>query len=170
VASSNIVIEDCTFKFSNRGAICVGSECSGGANNIFARNSQINPANTDGQFWYALFVKTGNHRGGILDGIHLQNITGNKFTQSALLITMKYSSSGPGPVANPTVRNITLDKLTIKGSKSAAIEIVGLAPSHVQNVAVTDSTFTSISSGGNKISNADNVTFTNTTINGKAAK
>jgi polygalacturonase len=76
VASENIVIEDCVFKFSNRGAICVGSECSGGARNIFARNSQINPANAADQLWYALFVKTGNHRGGTLDGIHLQNITG----------------------------------------------------------------------------------------------
>ena len=54
----NIVIEDCVFKFSNRGAICVGSECSGGARNIFARNSQINPANAADQLWYALFVKT----------------------------------------------------------------------------------------------------------------
>jgi polygalacturonase len=168
VASENIVIEDCTFTFSNRGAICVGSECSGGARNIFARNSQINPANVADQLWYALFVKTGNHRGGTLDGIHLQNITGNKFAKSPIFITLKYSSSGPGPVANPTVRNITLDNLTIKGSKVAAVEIVGLPASHVLNVAVSNSVFTGISSGGNRISNADNVVFTKTTVNGKA--
>jgi polygalacturonase len=168
VASENIVIEDCTFTFSNRGAICVGSECSGGARNIFARNSQINPANVADQLWYALFVKTGNHRGGTLDGIHLQNITGNKFAKSPIFITLKYSSSGPGPVANPTVRNITLDNLTIKGSKVAAVEIVGLPASHVLNVAVSNSVFTGISSGGNRISNADNVIFTKTTVNGKA--
>jgi polygalacturonase len=168
VASENIVIEDCVFKFSNRGAICVGSECSGGARNIFARNSQINPANAADQLWYALFVKTGNHRGGTLDGIHLQNITGNKFTKSPILITLKYSSSGPGPVAYPTVRNITLDNLTMKGSKEAAVEIVGLPQSHVSNVSVSNSVFTGISSGGNRISNADGVTFTKTTINGKA--
>jgi polygalacturonase len=168
VPSENIVIENCTFKFSNRGAICIGSECSGGARNIFARNSQINPANAADQLWYALFIKTNNKRGGVLDGIHLQNITGNKFAKSPIFITMQYSATGPGPVANPTIRNITLDRIVVKGSKEAAVEIVGLGPSHVRNVAVSNSTFTGISTGGNRISNADNVTFTNTTINGKA--
>jgi polygalacturonase len=168
VASENIVIEDCVFTFSNRGAICVGSECSGGARNIFARDSQINPAGAADQLWYALFVKTGNHRSGTLDGIHLRNITGRKFTRSPIFITMKYSSSGPGPVVNPTVRNITLDHLSIDGSKEAAVEIVGIPASHVSNVSVSDCVFTGISSGGNRISNADGVTFIRTTINGKA--
>jgi polygalacturonase len=168
VPSENIVIENCIFKFSNRGAICVGSECSGGARNIFARNSQVNPANTADQLWYVLFVKTGNHRGGILDGIHLQNITGNKLTKSPIFVTLKYSSSGPGPIAYPTVRNITLDRVTVKGSREAAVEIVGLPQSHVKNVSVTNSTFTGIATGGNRISNADGVTFTGTTINGKS--
>jgi hypothetical protein len=56
----------------------------------------------------------------------------------------------------------------MKGSKEAAVEIVGLSQSPVSNVSVSNSVFTSISSGGNRISNADNVTFTKTTINGKA--
>jgi polygalacturonase len=162
------VIENCVFTFSNRGAICVGSECSGGAHNIFARNSQVNPANAANQLWYVLFVKTGTERGGVLDGIHLQNITGNKLVKSALLITEKYSTSGPGPTAYPTVRNITLDQITIKGAGESALEIVGVPQSHVKDVAVSNSTFTDIKTAKNKISDADNVTFTKTTINGKA--
>jgi polygalacturonase len=169
VASSNIVIENCVFKFSNRGAICVGSECSGGAHHIYARNSQVNPANGANQLWYVLFVKTGTVRGGILDGIHLQNITGNKLVKSALFITEKYVTSGPGPTAYPTVRNITLDKITIKGSAEAALEIVGVPQAKVSNVAVTNSTFTDIKTVKPKLTDTQNVTFTNSTINGKPA-
>jgi|tagenome__1003787_1003787.scaffolds.fasta_scaffold20910263_2 polygalacturonase len=167
VASSNIVIENCVFKFSNRGAICVGSECSGGANHIFARNSQVNPANAANQLWYVLFVKTGTERGGILDGIHLQNITGNKLVKSALLITEKYSTSGPGPTAYPTVRNITLDRITIKGAGDAALEVVGVPQAKVSGVAVTNSAFTDIKTAKPKLSDTQNVTFANSTINGK---
>jgi len=165
VPSENIVVEDCTFVFSNRGAICVGSECSGGARNIFARNCRINPANAADQFWYALFLKTNNKRGGVMDGIHLQNITGNKFMQSPIFITMQYTPGGPGATVNPVIRNVTLDRLTIRGSRQAAVEIRGLGNAHVRDVHVTNSVFAGISSGGNRISNADNVTFTDTTIN-----
>jgi polygalacturonase len=168
VPSSNVVIEDCTFVFSNRGAICVGSEVSGGANNIFARNCTVNPANTSGQLWYLLFVKTGNKRGGTIDGIHLRGITANKLTKSALYVTMTYGNSGPGPTVNPTLRNITADGITVKGAGTYAVEIAGLAASHAQDIAVTNSTFTSVSKGGNHIANADGVTFTNVTVNGKA--
>ncbi|GLZ36059.1 endopolygalacturonase [Lentzea sp. NBRC 105346] len=165
--SQNIVIEDCTFVFSNRGAICVGSEASGGARNVFARNCKVNPANTADQLWYVLFLKTGNHRGGVIDGVHLRNITGNKLTKSPLFITMNYSSSGPGPVMNPVVRNITIDRVTVAGTKEYAVEIDGLAASKVRDVVVSNCTFMSVARGGNKLTNTENVTFPNTRINGK---
>jgi polygalacturonase len=158
VPSQNIVIEDCTFVFSNRGAICVGSECSGGARNVFARNCKVNPANKSGQLWYLLFVKTGNKRGGILDGIHLQNITANKLTKSALYVTMTYGNSGPGPTMNPTVQNIDADGITVNGAGTYGVEIAGLAASHLKHFHVTNSTFKNIAKG-NKIVNADDVTL-----------
>jgi len=158
VPSQNIVIEDCTFVFSNRGAICVGSECSGGANNIFARNSRVNPANKSGQLWYLLFVKTGNKRGGVLDGIHLQNITANKLTKSALYVTMTYGNSGPGPTMNPTVQNIDADGITVNGAGTYGLELIGLPASHLKHFHVTNSTFKNIANG-NKITNADDVTL-----------
>jgi polygalacturonase len=161
VPSQNIVIENCDFIFSNRGAICVGSEVSGGANNIFARNCRVNPANSSDKLWYLLFVKTGNKRGGTIDGVNLRNISANKLTKSALYITMTYGNSGPGPTVNPTVQNITADGITVKGAGTYGVEIAGLAAAHAKHVHVTNSTFTGISKG-NKIANADDVT-----INGK---
>ena len=170
IPSENIVIENNTFVFSNRGAICVGSEASGGARNIFVRNCRVNPANTTDQLWYALFVKTSKYRGGTIDGIHLRDITANKLTKSPVFVTLNYSGSGnSGPVVNPTVRNITIDRLTVSGTREYAVEIDGLAASHVRNVAISNSTLTGVAKGGNKIANADSVTFTNVTINGKPA-
>jgi polygalacturonase len=157
VPSQNIVIEDSTFVFSNRGAICVGSEVSGGANNVFARNCRVNPASTSGQLWYLLFVKTGNKRGGVIDGIYLRNISANKLTKSALYVTMTYGNSGPGPTMNPTVQNITADAITVHGAGTYGIEISGLAASHAKHVHVTG-TFTGIAKG-NKVVNADDVTL-----------
>jgi polygalacturonase len=160
VPSENIVIEDCDFVFSNRGAICVGSEASGGARDIFARNCRVNPANKSGQLWYALFVKTGNHRGGVIDGVHLQNITANKLTKSALFVTMHYGATGnPGPVSIPKVQNFTFDHITVKSAGDYGVELNGLPESHIKNVAITASTFSSTKKGIRKLTNADNVTM-----------
>ena len=158
VPSQNIVIENCDFVFSNRGAICVGSEVGGGAKHIYARNCRVNPANKSGQLWYALFVKTGNKRGGVIDGIHLRNITANKLTKSALYVTMTYGNSGPGPTMNPTVQNIDADGITVNGAGTYGVEIAGLAASHLKHFHVTNSTFKNIAKG-NKIVNADDVTL-----------
>jgi polygalacturonase len=167
VPSSNIVIEDCTFIFSNRGAICVGSEASGGARMVFAQNCAVNPANAKDSLWYALFVKTSNRRGGVIDGIHLRNITVGDLAKSAVYVTLNYSGSGnTGPIVNPVVQNITVDKMTAKGAPYA-LDLDGLSASHIKRVAISNSTFTGIETGGNRIRNADQVTFSNVTINGK---
>lgn len=138
--SQNIVIESNKFVFSNRGAICIGSEASGGARNIYARNCAVNQANNSDQLWYAVFI------------------------------TLNYSGSGnSGPVVNPVVRNLTFERLTVAGSKEYAVEIDGLSASKVTNVIVSNSKFTSISKGGNKLTNAQNITFPGTTVNGKPA-
>lgn len=168
--SQNIVIENSTFVFSNRGAICIGSEASGGARNVYARNCRVNPANAADQLWYVVFIKTSKYRGGTIDGVHFRDITANKLTKSPVFITLNYSGSGnSGPVSNPTVRNITVDRLTVAGSKEYAVEVDGLSASKVRDVVVSNSTFTAISRGANKLSNAENVTFPNTKINGKPA-
>jgi polygalacturonase len=168
VPSENIVIENCTFVFSNRGGICIGSEASGGARNIFARDSRVNPANTTDALWYALFVKTSRYRGGTIDGVHLRNISVNKVAKSPVFVTLNYSGSGnSGPQVNPTVRNIEVDGMTVRGGKAYAVEIDGLSASRVRGVRVLNSSFNGIARGANRLVNTADVTFTNTTINGR---
>jgi polygalacturonase len=158
--SSHIVIENCDFIFSNRGAICIGSEVGGGANNIFVQNCRVNPANKSGQLWYMLFVKTGNKRGGVIDGIYLRNITGNKLTQSALFVTMTYGNSGPGPTMNPTLQNIVAENITVNGSGGYGLEVIGLSASHAKHIHVTHAKFSGLSKGTKHATNAEDVTVT----------
>jgi polygalacturonase len=160
VPSKNIVIENNDFVFSNRGAICIGSEVGGGANNIYAQNCRVNPANRSGQLWYLLFVKTGNKRGGTIEQIHLRNITGNKLTKSALYVTMTYGNSGPGPTMNPTLRNIFADNITVNGAGDYGLEVIGLSASHARHIHVTHAHFSGLGKGTLHKTNADDVTVT----------
>ncbi len=164
--SQNIVIQDCTFVFSNRGAICIGSEASGGARKIFAENSRVNPANRPDAFWYALFIKTNQLRGGVTDGVYLRDITGAKFMKDPVFVTANYSSPGPGPTVQPTIQNVHIDGLTMRDIKGYAVNLDGRSGATMRRITVTNSTFTNAAQSRPRISNASEVTFTNVTVNG----
>jgi polygalacturonase len=166
VPSQNIVIQDCTFVFSNRGAICIGSEASGGARQIFAENCRVNPANSADAFWYALFIKTNNLRGGVTDGVYLRNITGAKFMKDPVFITANYSSPGPGPVVQPTIQNIEVDNVTMRDIKGWAVNLDGRSGATMRRITVSNSTFTNTAQARPRVSNATDVTFTNVRVNG----
>ena len=160
------MIQDCTFVFSNRGAICVGSEASGGARKIFAENCRVNPASRADAFWYALFIKTNRYRGGTTDGVYLRNITGAKFMKDPIFITANYSSASPGAVVYPTVRNIEVENFTMRDIKGYAINLDGISASPLRRITVRNSTFTNAAEDRPRVSNAEEVTFTNVRVNG----
>jgi polygalacturonase len=166
VPSQNIVIEN--NKFLGRwGAITVGSEMSGGVRNVFAQNNTIAKGSSYTSF-YAVYVKTNKRRGGVVDGIYVRNLTGGPESKGGIFIDMNYSLTGPGQgaIVNPVVQNINVDGLNIKGAPFA-IKLSGLSASHIKHVRVTNSTFTNISDPSIKVTNADDVKFTNVKVNGK---
>ncbi|RCG25943.1 glycoside hydrolase family 28 protein [Sphaerisporangium album] len=166
VPSENIVIENNTY-LGRWGAITVGSEMSGGVRNVFARDNRIQAGSSYHSF-YAVYIKTNNRRGGVVDGVHVRNLTGGPCDRGGFYIDMNYSLTGPGygPIVNPTIQNITVDGLVIDTSPYS-IKLSGSSASHIRNVAVSNSTFTHMDSGSVSISNADNVTLTNVQVNGK---
>jgi polygalacturonase len=163
--SQNIVIQDNTFVFSNRGAICIGSEASGGARAIFAENCRVNPANRPDAFWYALFIKTNQLRGGVTDGVYLRNITGAKFMKDPIFITANYNSAGPGPVVAPTIQNVHVENVVMRDIKGWAINLDGRSGATMRRITVANSTFTNAAHDEPRVSNATEVTFTNVKIN-----
>ncbi len=166
IPSQNIVIEN--NKFLGRwGAVTVGSEMSGGVRNVFAQNNTIAKGSSYTSF-YAVYLKTNKRRGGVIDGIHVRNLTGGPESKGGFFIDMNYSLTGPGfgKIVHPVVQNITIDGLVIKGAPYA-IKLSGDASSHIKNVTVSNSTFTSMASSTISVKNADNVKFINVKVNGK---
>ncbi|MCT9930262.1 glycosyl hydrolase family 28 protein [Planotetraspora sp. A-T 1434] len=165
VPSENIVIRNNKY-YGRWGAITVGSEMSGGVRNVFAQDNQIFPGSSYHSF-YAVYIKTNNRRGGVVDGIHVRNLTGGPCDRGGFFIDMNYSLTGPGygPIVNPVVQNITVDGLNIDTSPFA-IKLSGSSASHIKNVTISNSTFTNITTAAPQISNADNVVLNNVRING----
>ncbi|WP_198680991.1 glycosyl hydrolase family 28 protein [Lentzea terrae] len=167
VASENIVIENCSFE-GRWGALTVGSEMSGGVRNVFFQDCTVKKGSSYKPF-HVLYIKTNKRRGGTVENIHARRIKATDVDREAIMVTLNYSLTGPGfgPIVNPKVQNITADGFTVNGVKKTAVTLDGLAESHIKNLAISNSTFTNVTTAKPSIKNADGTTFTNVTINGK---
>ncbi|MFF5207256.1 glycosyl hydrolase family 28 protein [Streptosporangium sp. NPDC000396] len=165
VPSENIVIRGNKY-YGRWGAITVGSEMSGGVRNVFAQDNQIFPG-PDYKSFYAVYLKTNNRRGGVVDGVHVRNLTGGPCDRGGFYVDMNYSLTGPGhgPIVNPVIQNLSVDGLNIAGSPFA-IKLSGSSASRIRNVTISNSTFTAIDTPAPQIGNADNVVLSNVRING----
>jgi polygalacturonase len=164
--SQNIVIENCRF-LGRWGAITVGSEMSGGVRNVFAQDCTI-AAGTSYRSFHAIYIKTNERRGGVVDGVHVRRLSGGPVDRGAVHVDMKYSLTGPGfgPIVYPTIRNIHISNLTINDSPYA-VRITGISQSPLTHFHMNDSTFTAIDTPAPQISNANDVVFTNVRVNGQ---
>jgi hypothetical protein len=165
VASENIVIENNRF-LGRWGAVTVGSEMSGGVKNVFAQDNVIRAGSSYKSF-HAVYIKTNERRGGVVDGIHVRRLSGGPVDRGAIYVDMKYSLTGPGfgPIVNPVVRNIHIDGLTIDDSPFA-LKIRGLEKSPLTHLRLTNSTFTRIDTPAPQIADARDVVLQGVTING----
>jgi polygalacturonase len=164
IPSTHVVVERC--KFSGRwGGITIGSEMSGGVRKVFCRDCEINAPDYPGRYpiKHALYVKTNQDRGGVIDGVHLRNVFGRNVEREVLFVSMYYQNGGTKGFF-PQIDNLTIDRMRIDGGRTAAT-FRGFPQQHIRNVRITNSTFTAIT-GPNLIEHTDNLVFRNTTING----
>ncbi|WP_223165670.1 glycoside hydrolase family 28 protein [Lentzea indica] len=164
IPSTHIVVERC--KFSGRwGGITIGSEMSGGVQKVFCRDCEINAPDYPGRYpiKHALYIKTNQDRGGVIDGVHLRNVFGQNVEREILFVSMFYQNGGTKGFF-PQINNLTIDRMRINGGKIAAT-FRGFPQSHIRNVLISNSAFTGITEP-NLIENTDNLVFRNTTING----
>ena len=107
--SQNIIIRNNIFA-DGHGGITIGSEVSGGVNNVFADNNQFNSPNLK----YALRFKTNAVRGGIIENIYLRNTTIQSVSDAVVHATMLYEEGRHGDYM-PQFRNITIENLKSTG-------------------------------------------------------
>jgi polygalacturonase len=103
------------------GGVVIGSEISGGCQNVYVENCQMDSPNLD----RVLRIKTNSCRGGIIENIHFRNVTVGQCKEAVLKINTDYEPKEACCRGfYPIVRNVYMDNVTCQKSKYGVM-IVG---------------------------------------------
>lgn len=136
----NVLVRNCIV-YHAHGGFVIGSEMSGGANNIYVRDCTF--MGTD----IGLRFKTTRGRGGVVENIYISNINMKGIINEAILFDMYYFAKSPsaGPEAlgkeevfpvteaTPQFRNFFIDSIVCVGA-SKAVFIRGLPEMNIANI------------------------------------
>lgn len=137
----NVIVRNCVME-DGHGGVVIGSEISGGCDNIFAENCKMDSPNLD----RVLRIKTNTCRGGIIQNVYMRNIEVGQCAEAVMRINLVYE---PNEIAErghiPTVRNVWMQNVTCNKSKHAVL-INGLDDEDkVYNINVKNCTFKGLS-------------------------
>ncbi|GAA78404.1 MULTISPECIES: glycoside hydrolase family 28 protein [Pseudoalteromonas] len=156
-ASQNIVIENCHMK-EGHGGVVIGSEISGGVNNVFVQNCTMDSPHLE----RAIRIKTNSVRGGLIEHIRIRNIEVGT-VKNAIVINFYYEEGDAGQF-DPIVRDIKIDNLHCKNVLSKALYLNGFARDPIKDITLTNSHFDQV--GDESIVNhVTNFTIDNVTLN-----
>ena len=160
--SKNIIIRRCEMK-NGHGGVVVGSEISGGCQNVFAHDCLMDSPELE----RVLRIKTNSCRGGIIENINMRNIKVGVCKESVLKINLDYEPKEVCCRGNfPTVRNIYMENVTSEQSKYG-VQIIGLEEdTYVYNVTVKNCHFNGVKDGNFQSGKTRNITFDNLFVNG----
>ena len=145
IPSENINIENCHMEFGH-GGVVIGSEMSGGIKNVNIKNCLFE--NTD----RGLGIKTRRGRGGIIDGIHAENIVMDKVLTPFVINEFYYcDSDGKTEYVwnkdkleiteeTPVIKNITFKNMVCKNSEVCAGFMYGLPERKIERVVLENLT------------------------------
>ena len=116
VPCKNIIIRGCKMA-DGHGGVVIGSEISGGCDNIFAEDCEMDSPNLD----RVLRIKTNTCRGGINQNIFIRNIKVGQCREAVVRINLVYE---PAEIAErghiPTVRNVWVENVNCNKSQYGA--------------------------------------------------
>ena len=163
--SKNIIIRNCEMK-NGHGGVVVGSEISGGCQNVFAHDCVMDSPELE----RVLRIKTNSCRGGIIENINMRNIKVGVCKESVLKINLDYEHNEICCRGyNPTVRNIYMENVTSEQSKYG-VQIIGLdEDTYVYDVNVKNCRFNGVKDGNFMSGKTRNINFDNLFINGSLA-
>mgnify|MGYP002778075422 CR=1 FL=1 len=117
--TKNIVIRNIRGRSRVGNGFCIGSEMSGGVQNVFVENYRISKADN------GINIKSNLDRGGTVQNIYLRNITVDSAVRTGILMQKDYHSYRGGK-APSTYQNIFLDSITINHVERKGMRIVGV--------------------------------------------
>jgi polygalacturonase len=163
--SAYIRFTNCIFN-RGHGGVTIGSESSGGVNNVFAQDCVVSGGNQIG-----LRMKTNADRGGTVEYITIKDWTMTGCTKFGINIITNYTiSSGDGTPAptKPICRNITVQNVTVDPTSALGFSVVGQSSIHITNLLFQNCAFNK--NTPNILTYVDNATFTGCTITGGITK
>lgn len=163
--SRNIIVRRCTMQ-DGHGGVVIGSEISGGVQNVFAEDCKMDSPNLD----RVLRIKTNTCRGGVTDGVYMRNVTVGQCREAVLKINLVYEPKERAQRGFvPTVRNVFMDNVTCQKSRYGVL-LAGLEESkNIYNVRVSRSVFNGVTDTPVKITGkCSEVHFDSLIINGQA--
>jgi polygalacturonase len=131
--SRNIVVDSCRFT-AGHGALTIGSEASGGVQNVRARDLHITGPSVD----HALRIKTNSERGGVIEQVAFENVAVDAVSTSAVLITTRHAEPEQFGGHAPVVRNVTVTNLAVR-SAPRTVEIHDSPRAPVEGFTLTSS-------------------------------
>ena len=160
--SKNIIIRNCEMK-NGHGGVVVGSEISGGCQNVYAHDCVMDSPELE----RVLRIKTNSCRGGIIENINMRNIKVGVCKESVLKINLDYEHNEVCCRGYyPTVRNIYMENVTSEKSQYG-VQIIGLdEDTYVYDVNVKNCKFNGVKDGNFMSGKTRNINFENLFING----
>ncbi len=158
--SQNIVVQNCTMK-DGHGGVTIGSECSGGARNVYARNCRMDSPNLD----RVLRFKNNAMRGGVIEHIYMRDIDVGQVAGPAIEVDLMYEEGPNGPF-KPVVADVEVVNVKVKKCRSA-MSIRGYKDSPVRDVRLRDCVFEQAAQK-DVVENVEGLKLERVTINGKA--
>ena len=164
--SKNIIIRDCKMN-NGHGGVVIGSEISGGCQNVYVENCKMDSPNLD----RVLRIKTNSCRGGIIENINMRNVTVGQCGEAVLKLNTDYE---PREVCcrgfYPTIRNVTMENVTCQRSKYGVM-IVGYQDPKlaytINNITVKNCKFDGVYNKPiHQVGLAQDITYDNLFING----
>ena len=140
IPSKNIIVRSCVME-DGHGGVVIGSEISGGCNNVFVENCKMDSPNLE----RVLRIKTNSCRGGITENIFMRNVEVGQCKEAVLRINLNYESNENAPRGfNPTVRNVYMTNVTCQKS-NYGIFIDGLDDAdNIYNINVNNCKFNGV--------------------------
>ena len=163
--SKNIIIRNCEMK-NGHGGVVIGSEISGGCQNVFAHDCVMDSPELE----RVVRIKTNSCRGGIIENINARNIKVGVCKEAVLKINLDYEHNeiccrGFYPI----VRNVNIENITSEKSQYG-VQIIGLEEdTYVYDINVKNCRFNGVREGNFMSGKTRNVRFENLFINGGLA-
>ena len=164
VPAKEMIIRDCTMR-NGHGGVSIGSEITGGAEDIFIENCNMSSPDLD----QALRLKSNKKRGGIIQNIYARNIKVGQVKVSILRVNLNYDPpEAKGYSYYPIVRNVFVDNLTSQKSEYGLF-LTGLPQSKIQHIVLKDCELGGVAKGNN-IQFTTGLRLENVWINGELSK